>query len=77
MATDPKSNAALEVSDQAEYMDKLKNAPIAELAAYTGTDIDTAVRLRVDAAVSDTYDKIAARQGVIAQDIYKQWAAEL
>jgi DNA-binding cell septation regulator SpoVG len=74
---DSKSNAALEVSDQAEFMDKLKNAPIAELAAYMRVDIDMAVQLRIDQAVSDTYDKIAARQGVIAQDIYKQWAAEL
>ena len=52
------TNAALEVSDQAEYMNMLKNAPIAELAAYVGVDIDTAVQLRIDEAVSETYDKL-------------------
>ena len=76
MAIDPKSDAALEVSDQAEYMRLLKVAPIAEFAAHIGGDIDLAVQLRVDEAVSNTYDKIAARQGVIAEDIYRKWAAE-
>jgi DNA-binding cell septation regulator SpoVG len=77
MAIDPQSNTALEVSDEAEYMNKLRNAPITELADYIGIDIDLAVQLRVDKAVEDTYDKIAARRGVIAQDIYNKWAAEL
>jgi len=77
MAIDPKSNAALEVSDNAEYFDKLKNAPIAEFAEYAGVGLDLAVQLRIDEAVSETYDKIAARRGVIAQDMYSKWAAEL
>jgi len=76
MAIDPKSDAALEVSDQAEYMRLLKEAPIAEFAKYMGGDLEMAVQLRIDQAVSDTYDKIAARQGVIAEDIYGKWAAE-
>jgi len=66
----------MEVSDQAEYMRLLKEAPIAEFAKYVGGDLDMAVQLRIDQAVSDTYDKIAARQGVIAEDIYSKWAAE-
>ena len=76
MAIDPHSDAALEVTDQAEYMRLLKDAPIAEFAKYMGGDLDIAVQLRIDQAVSDTYDKIAARQGVIAEDIYSKWAAE-
>ena len=58
MATDPNSNAALEVSDQAEYINLLKNAPIMELADYAGVDIDTAVQMRVDAAVQDAAGKL-------------------
>ena len=54
MALDPNSNAALEISDQAEYMQYLKNAPIAEFAAYIGKDIDTAVALRVEAAQAES-----------------------
>ena len=76
MAIDPKSNAALEVSDQAEYMRLLKDTPIEEFAEYMGGDLDLAVQLRINEAVSDTYDKIAARQGTIAEDIYGKWAAE-
>ena len=76
MAIDPKSNAALEVSDQAEFMHLLKNAPIEEFAEYMGGDLNLAVQLRIDEAVRDTYDKVAARQGVIAEDIYGKWAAE-
>ena len=58
MAIDEKSDAALEVSDQAEYMHLLKNAPIAELAAYIGKDLDAAVALRVEAARAETTPKM-------------------
>ena len=77
MAIDPKSNAALEVSDFAEYMEMLNNAPIAEFAKYVGLDLDMAVQLKIDEAVSNTYDKIAAKEGIIAQDMYNKWAVEL
>lgn len=77
MAIDPKSNAALEVTDQDEYFDKLRNAPIEEFAKLCGGDLNLAVQLRVDTAVEDTYDKIAARKGIIAEDLYKKWSAEL
>jgi DNA-binding cell septation regulator SpoVG len=76
MAVDPNSDAALEVSEQIKYMRLLKEAPIEEFAAYLGGDLDLAVQLRVDQAVEDTYDKIAARRGPIAQDMYSKWAAE-
>jgi len=76
MVIDKNSDAVLEVSDQVEYMNMLKNASITEYARRNGVDIDVAVQLRIDEAVCDTYDKIAARQGVIAQDIYKKWAEE-
>jgi|GEM_PF-660944 len=62
MAINPKSNAALEVSDQAEYMRLLKEAPITEFAAYLGGNLDMAVQLRIDEAVSNTYDRIMSRQ---------------
>ena len=55
MAIDEKSDAALEVTDRAEYMHLLKNAPITELAAYIGKDIDAAV------ADSDVRTKIIER----------------
>jgi DNA-binding cell septation regulator SpoVG len=50
MATDPKSDAAHEVSDQAEYRRCLTEAPIAEFAKYAGIGIDEAVSRRVEAA---------------------------
>ena len=53
MAIDPNSNAALEVSDQTEYMQKLKAAPITEFAAYAGIELDEAVNRRVAAAIVD------------------------
>jgi len=49
MAINPKSNAALEVSDQADYMNYLKDAPIEEFAKYAGIDINEAVDRRVAA----------------------------
>ena len=51
MAIDPKSDAALEVSDQAEYNRLLREAPIEELAGYLGSTLDEAVKMRVAAAV--------------------------
>ena len=59
-----------------EEIAMIKEAPIEDVAAYLRVDLETAVKLRVDQAVSDTYDKIAARQGVIAEDLYAKWAAE-
>ena len=59
-----------------EEIAMIKEAPIEDVAAYLRVDLETAVKLRVDKAVSDTYDKIAARQGVIAEDLYAKWAAE-
>jgi len=60
-----------------EEMDMIRNAPIEEVAKYFNGDLNMAVQMRVDTAVEDTYDKVASRQGVIAEDIYKQWSAEL
>ena len=45
------TDAALEVSEQAEYKRLLLEAPIGELANYAGVDLDTAVKMRVDAAL--------------------------
>jgi DNA-binding cell septation regulator SpoVG len=53
MAINSNSDAAHEISDQAEYMQKLKTAPIAEFAKYAGIDIDEAVKRRVETAVAD------------------------
>jgi DNA-binding cell septation regulator SpoVG len=75
MASNKKSNSALDAGDEAVYMQMLNSVPIAEFAEYMGGDLDLAVQLRIDEAVSDTYDKIAARQGPIAEDIYSKWAA--
>jgi len=75
MAIDPKKVAAKELTAE-EEQEFIKTAPIAEVAKYLGGDLDLAVQLRVDAAVSDTYDKIAARRGVIAEDLYSKWASE-
>jgi DNA-binding cell septation regulator SpoVG len=49
MALDPKSDAALEVTDQAAYIDIVKTAPIMELVEFTGVSIDEAVQIRVNA----------------------------
>ena len=54
----------------------LRIAPITEVAEYLNIDIGLAVQMRIDEAVSTTYDKIAARQGPIAEDIYREWAKE-
>jgi DNA-binding cell septation regulator SpoVG len=51
MATHGNTDAALEISDQAEYWRQLRDAPIADFAKYAGIDVDTAVVLRVAAAV--------------------------
>jgi DNA-binding cell septation regulator SpoVG len=59
-----------------EEMEMIKTAPIAEVAAYFNNDLELAVQLRVDSAVEDTYDKIAARQDINAENIYNKWAAE-
>ena len=47
--TNPNSNAALEVSDQAEYY---RTAPITEVAAHLGISIDEAADMRVAAALA-------------------------
>lgn len=75
MTIDPNKVAAKELSAE-EEQEFMKTAPITEVAEYLGVELDLAVQLRVDEAVSNTYDKIAARQGVIAEDIYNKWAAE-
>ena len=49
MAIKDNSNAAQEVSDQAEYNHYLMEAPIAESAKYFGVGIDEAVNRRVEA----------------------------
>jgi len=53
MADNPNTDAANEVSDQAEYMQYLKTAPIADFAKCAGIDIDEAVNRRVAAAIAD------------------------
>jgi DNA-binding cell septation regulator SpoVG len=59
-----------------EEIEMMRKAPIQELADYLHIDLDLAVQLRVDQAVSDTYDKIAEKRGPIAQDLYSKWASE-
>jgi DNA-binding cell septation regulator SpoVG len=68
-------NTVTEINDD-EYMRLLRSGPIADFAEYIGVDIDLAVKLRIDDAVDMTYDKVALRQGVIAQDIYTKWESE-
>ena len=75
MAIDPNKVAAKELTAEEEQV-FMRKAPIAEVAAYLGCDIDLAVQLRIDAAVSDTYEKVAARRGVIAEELYAKWSAE-
>jgi len=76
MAIKRNTNVAQEKIDDIEYMQKLKNAPIEEFAKYLGGDLNLAVQLRIDEAVSNTYDKIAAKKGPIATDMYNKWAAD-
>ena len=75
MATATEKTAAEKMTAEEEH-EFMQTAPIKEVADYLGGDLDLAVKLRVDIAVEDTYDKIAAREGVIAQDLYGKWAAE-
>jgi len=58
MAINPNSDAALEVSQQVEYMRLLKEAPIAEFAKYLGGDFEKASQLRVDEAIKATQQKM-------------------
>ncbi len=58
MAIDPNSNAALEISDQVEYMYYMKDAPIMDFMKFAGIDIDEAVKLRVAAALDDYKPKL-------------------
>ena len=51
MAKETHTDAAMEVSDQAEYNSYLTEAPIADFAKYAGIDIDEAVNRRVAAAI--------------------------
>jgi len=76
MATDTEIKPKLKLNVEQE-MEMIRTAPIMEVAEYFSGDLNLAVQLRVDTAVEDTYDKISARQGIIAEDIYKKWAAEL
>ena len=76
MATDTKTEAKPSLTVE-EEMEMIRTAPIMDVAAYFGDDLDLAVQMRVDSAVEDTYYKISARIGPIATDIYKKWAAEL
>jgi DNA-binding cell septation regulator SpoVG len=55
MALNPNSDAALEVSDQADF---IMNAPIAQVASHLGMDIDEAVKMRVEAAVASAPPKM-------------------
>ncbi|MDR1467282.1 MAG: SpoVG family protein [Oscillospiraceae bacterium] len=47
--TNPNSNAAQEVSDQAEYNYYLMEAPIADFAKFAGIELDEAVARRIEA----------------------------
>jgi DNA-binding cell septation regulator SpoVG len=76
MAIDPKKVAAKELTAEEEH-EFMNTAPIMDVAAYLGGDLELAVQLRIDDAVSATYDKIAERRGPIAEDLYKKWASEL
>jgi DNA-binding cell septation regulator SpoVG len=76
MATKESTETKPELSFE-EEMDMIRNAPIEDVAKYFKGDLNMAVQLRVDTAVEDTYDKVTARQGVIAEDIYRKWSAEL
>ena len=65
-----------EVPDDEEYLLYLREAPIEDFVKYMGGDLALAVQLRIDEAVFNTYEKVAARQGPIANDIYDRWASE-
>jgi DNA-binding cell septation regulator SpoVG len=56
------SNYAIGNNDDDKFMWLLKSAPIKELADYIGIDIDLAVQLRVDEAVSVTYRKLGKQR---------------
>jgi DNA-binding cell septation regulator SpoVG len=58
MALDPNSNAALEVTDQANYMNIVKTAPIMELVEFTGVSLDEAVQMRVNALLETAPPKM-------------------
>jgi DNA-binding cell septation regulator SpoVG len=58
MAIDPNTDAALEVSDQADYMNIIKHAPIMELVEFTGVSIDEAVQMRVAALLEAAPPKL-------------------
>jgi DNA-binding cell septation regulator SpoVG len=53
MTEQSNTNAANEITDQSEYMQQLKTAPITEFAAYAGIELDEAVNRRVAAAIVD------------------------
>jgi len=57
MATKPKSEPKPELTAE-EEMEFMRTAPIAEVAAYLGGDLDLAVQLRIDAVVDETYRKL-------------------
>ena len=76
MANETSTAAKPRLTD-AEEMEMIRSAPIMEVAEYLHIGLDLAVQLRVDTAVTDTYEKVAEKQGVIARDIYDRWAAEL
>ena len=74
--TKPTTKPATAPDDNAEFLRLLRSGPIADFAKYMGGDLDLAVQLRIDEAVSAAYDKVSARQGTIAEGIYNDWSAE-
>ena len=58
MAAILNSDAALEVSDKAEYMYYLREAEIAKFADFAGISIDEAVKIRVEQAVAEATPKM-------------------
>jgi len=75
MAINPEKMATKALTIE-EELELIKTAPIMEAAAYLGVDLDLAVQMRVDRAVEDTYDKIAAKREPIVKDLYNKWATE-
>jgi len=57
MKTDTTIAAPDELIKDEEYMTFLTKAPIEDFAKYLGSDLDTAVQLRIDEAISKALDK--------------------
>jgi len=71
MKTDTTIPTPDELIDDEEYMTFLTRAPIEDLANYVGCDIDTAVQMRIDEAVSKALGKHQQME-VFARPIEKQ-----